>query len=216
LFMCWAWANGSRIDAGELKAKEGVHLPLHFEYSDGAPGWHGTIYTLIADAAVLGSLVFGAIYLRVLAPGWPPAEPAEVPLAVAVVVALGWAGAYISTRSGRRLLAAGAHNAKAMSALGLHIVSITAVLLMVSWALAGLPAASSHAQVAVTAALLWYAAIHLGIALLMSGFLLVRWRSGFVSARRDLEPRVVWLFGHYAMGAALLCCSLAVAIAWQR
>src|SRR5690606_13389678 len=118
LFMCWAWANGSRIDAGELKAKEGVHLPLHFEYSDGAPGWHGTIYTLIADAAVLGSLVFGAIYLRVLAPGWPPAEPAEVPLAVAVVVALGWAGAYISTRSGRRLLAAGAHNAKAMSALG--------------------------------------------------------------------------------------------------
>ncbi len=213
-FLCWAWATGSRIDAGALKAKEGVSLPLHFEHSDAAPGWHGTILTLIADAAVLGSLLFGAIYLWVLASGWPPAEPAEVSIWVAAVVAVGWVVAILGTRTARPLMDAGSHNRKAMVGLGLQLFAVVLALAVVSWALSGLPPANSHAQVAVSAALLWYGAIHLGIATIMSAFLMVRWRSGFVSMRRDLEPRVVWLFGNYALGSALLCSALAVAIGW--
>ena len=214
LFLCWAWATGSRIDAGDLRVNDGVSLPLHFEYSDGAPGWHGTIYTLIADAAVLGSLVFGAVYLWVLAPAWPPAQPAIVPVWVAIVVGVAWGVAHIGTRIARRVQDEGSHHGKAMGGLGLHLATLLLALIVVSTALLGGPSASSHAQAAVTAALLWYAVIHLGIASIMSGFLIVRWRSGFVSAKRNLEPRVVWLFGNYSLGSALLCVSLAVAIGW--
>src|SRR5690606_1178167 len=32
LFLCWAWATGSRLDAGPMKAHDAVHLPLHFEH----------------------------------------------------------------------------------------------------------------------------------------------------------------------------------------
>jgi len=213
LFLFWAWSTGSRIDAGRLKAHDDVSLPLHFEHSAGAPGWHGSVYTLIADAAVLASLVFGAVYLWALASGWPPAVYSVVsPWAVAAGALCGvlsWWGVRMARRY---LTSASRHRDFTPNAwLGLHAIALFGLLTVLGLALAGLQPASSHAQSAVTAALLWYGTIHVAIALLMSLFLLVRWRSGFVSARRDLEPRVVWLFGHYGWGSALLCLVLAAA-----
>ncbi|HLT98114.1 MAG TPA: cytochrome c oxidase subunit I [Burkholderiaceae bacterium] len=209
LFLCWAWANGSRLDVGEIEANAGVHLPLHFEYSDGAPGWHGTVYTLVADAAVLGSLLFGAIYLWVLAPNWPPPVLAQVPVAVLPGLAIAWALAFVGSRIAQSLMGAEPRNVRATAGLGLQGLALLVALGLVAWGLAGLPAAGDHAQYALCSALLWYAAIHLGIALIMTGFLKLRWRAGFVSARRTLEPRVVGLFVHYSFGASLLCAGLA-------
>src|SRR5690606_6345949 len=107
------------------------------------------------------------------------------------------------------------NDGRAMGGLALHLLALGALLLIVGWALSDLPPGTTHAQSAVTAALLWYAAIHLGVAVLMAVFLVLRWRSGFVSARRRLEPRVVWLFGHYSLGSALLCLLLAAFIGAQ-
>ena len=211
LFLCWAWSTGSRIDAGELKAKEGVSLPLHFEHAGGAPGWHGMVYTLIADAAVLGSLIFGAAYLWGVASGWPPPVWAVPPVWVVAVALVCWLLALAGSRWARRAQDAAPNDARATAGLLLHLAALVALLWVVGGLLAGLPPASTHAQVAVTAALLWYAAIHLGVAALLAGFLIVRWRSGFVSARRGLEPRVVGLFSHYSLGSALLCLLLTVA-----
>ena len=211
LFLCWAWSTGSRIDTGELKAREGVHLPLHFEHAEGAPGWHGTLYTLIADAAILGSLVFGTVYLWVVAPGWPPPVYAYAPVWTLIAAAVCWLLALAGARLARENWNARPQHGAAMVGLLLHWAALVGLLGVVGWSLAGLPPAVTHAQSAVTTALLWYAAIHLGVALLMSGFLLTRWRSGFVSARRSLEPRVVWLFTHYSLGSALLCLALAAA-----
>jgi len=215
LFLCWAWATGSRIDAGPLKAREGVALPLHFEHADGAPGWHGTVYTLIADAAVLGSLVFGAVYLWALAPGWPPPVYAVAPWWTVGAAAVGWLIAAVGARAARRCMGSAPRDKRAMGGLGLHLAALAFLLGVVGSTLAGLPPGTTHAQSAVTAALLWYAAIHLAVALLMSGFLILRWRAGFVSAQRCLEPRVVWLFGNYSLGAALLCLSLGSMLGWQ-
>lgn len=234
LFLCWAWSTGTRMDAGELRARDDVALPLHYEHSAGAPGWHGMVYSLIADAAVLGSLVFGSVYLWALAPGWPPARYAEVPLWVPAAAAVSWLAVAAAARgAGRRLkqvparkyasahkhVAAQEHasahkHAWPMAALMGHAAVLAVLLSVLGWALAGLPSASTHAQAAVTAALLLYGAIHVGAALLMSLFLMLRWRSGFVSAQRDLEPRVVWLFAHYSVGSALLCAVLAAVPAW--
>lgn len=98
-----------------------------------------------------------------------------------------------------------------MAGLALQFIALAVLLGVVGHTLSGLPPGASHAQPAVVAALLWYAAVHLGVALLMSAFLVVRWRSGFVSLSRCLEPRVVWLFCHYSLGSALLCLGLAAA-----
>lgn len=209
LFLCWAWATGSRLDAGTMKASDSVSLPLHFEHADGAPGWHGTIYALIADAAILGSLVFGAVYLWALAPGWPPEVFAIVPWTAVFSALVCWLVAWVAVRVVRPLMDAGSTNPKAMVGLGVYLVAHLVLLLVVIVTLAGLPAASTHAQSAVSAVLLWYVAVHQSIAVLMSGFLVLRWRAGFVSQRRCLEPRVVWLFGHYSLGSGLLCLLIA-------
>lgn len=205
LFLCWAWATGSRVDAGKVKVKEGLSLPLHFEHAAGAPGWHGMVYTLIADAAVLGSLVFGAVYLWALAPGWPPAEPAVVPLWAGAFAGACWLIGAIGERMASRAQSPAPRDIGAMAASGLPLLALTALLVLVAWLLAGLPPGSTHAQSAVVAALLWYGAIHLGVAVLMSLFLVLRRRAGFVSQRRNLEVRVVRLFCHYSFGSAVLC-----------
>ncbi len=212
LFLCWAWANGSRVDAGEEQAHPEVHLPLHFEQAGGAPGWHGTLYALVADAAVLGSLLFGAIYLWVLAPNWPPPELARLPLAVLPGLAIAWALALLGLRLARPHRATGPRSRRAMLGLGVLLLALASALAVVGGSLATLPAAHSHAQAALVTVLLWYAAVHLAISLLMATFLGLRWRAGFVSARRRLEPRVVALFVHYSLGASLLCASLAYSL----
>ena len=212
LFLCWAWATGSRQDMGSMKAHEEVALPFHYECPDGAPGWHGLVYTLVADAAILGSLIFGMLYLWLLAPAGPPEAYAEDPWWAALIAAVGWLAALVGNRLARgSLYRDEPHCAKrlAQSGLGLHAIAVVAVMFVICAILAGLPPSASHAQSAVTAALLWYAIILLGISLIMAVFLAVRWFSGFVSASRYLEPRVVWLFSHYSMGSAVLCLVLA-------
>ncbi|MFA7670012.1 MAG: cytochrome c oxidase subunit I [Burkholderiaceae bacterium] len=214
LFLCWAWASGSRMDVGRIKAREDVGLLLHFEHPDGAPGWHGTVYALIADAAVLASLVFGVAYLWALAPAWPPPVMATVPMWAVAGVGAGWLVAAVGGRRARQRLALSTGNENwPLLWLTLHAVALAAVLLVLGLVLAALPPASTHAQSALTAVLLWYATVHIGAAVVLSLFLMLRWKSGFVSARRCLEPRVIWLFSHYSLGSALLCVVLAAALA---
>lgn len=208
LFLCWAWDTGSRVDLGPVRANGPLHLPLHHEHAAGAPGLHGTRYVLVADAAVLGSLVFGAVYLWALAPGWPPPVSAAVPswpvAAGALCWLVGWGGVRLAAPARSRIPAFG---------VLVQLVALLVLLGLLAWLLMALPAASTHAQPAVTAVLLWYAAVHVGMALIMTVFLLFRWKAGFVSAQRTLEPEVVRLFNHYAFGSALVCLALSAMLA---
>ena len=221
--LCWAWVNGSRQEPGLEPAHAGVRLPLHYTHTAGAPGWHGTVYALIADAAVLGSLVFGAVYLWALAPGWPPPVYAELSAWVVVAALICWTLAFAGELMARRRLNvtsqpdergdAGRRRASStpMAGLGLHTLALGVLLAALGSAVGALPPASGHAQAAVAAVLLWYATVHVAAALIMSLFLMLRWRAGFVSGTRRLEPAVVWLFGRYSLGSALLCIALAAA-----
>lgn len=98
-----------------------------------------------------------------------------------------------------------------MAGLGLHTLALGVLLPVLGSAIAALPPAAGHAQAAVATVLLWYATVHVAAALIMSLFLMLRWRAGFVSGTRRLEPAVVWLFGRYSLGSALLCIALAAA-----
>ena len=206
LFFCWAWYTGSQEDEGLVNAHDDVRLPLHFELPDSAPGWHGLVYTLVADAAILGSLVFGMVYLWFIAPGWPPAVPALVPVWAIAVAAVCWGIAWVATRRAHRSIV---RMKSPGGNLMLHAAAMFILVVLIGWVIYGLPPASSHAQPAVVTALLWYAAIHLFVGMLMSLFLGLRWRHGFISNRRSLEPRIVWTFGHYALGTGVLCITLA-------
>jgi cytochrome c oxidase subunit I+III len=50
----------------------------------GAPAWWALIFTLVADGTLFTSLVFGALYLWISAPNWPPAAVSEINLLVAL------------------------------------------------------------------------------------------------------------------------------------
>ena len=91
----WSWENGAHPAAA---AGEGHDLPeglqLHSRTFDG-PGLWGMGLTLLADAALFTSLLFGWVYLWTVAPHWEP--PAQSPLGVwpQAAIALGWARALV-------------------------------------------------------------------------------------------------------------------------
>src|SRR5690606_1534214 len=49
LFLGWAWRTGIDRDPEPMPAGRGLSLPLH-TVSEGAPGWWGMCFTLVADA----------------------------------------------------------------------------------------------------------------------------------------------------------------------
>jgi len=214
---CWSWANGSRVDAGLIKARADVSLPLHFEQLKGAPGWHGMVFGLIADAAVFSSLIFGAAYLWVVAPGWPPLEWAVVSPWALAVGGVGWLvvafGNRLLSRHVPRVPGPGVHGPAPQTRATYGLAFILGTLVVLLWVvlgfIGGLPNPTSHAQSAVTTVLLWYAAVHLAVAGLMVGNLYLRMRAGFVSEHRRLEPATVGLFVHYTLGSTLVSLLLA-------
>ncbi|MDB5507858.1 MAG: cytochrome, partial [Hyphomicrobiales bacterium] len=62
LFLLWPRTTGARIDHGPMPIGCGRTAPPHWE-SHRPPSWWGLAFTLGADAALLGSLIFGAIFL---------------------------------------------------------------------------------------------------------------------------------------------------------
>jgi cytochrome c oxidase subunit I+III len=67
LALRWAWSTGSKRDEGMLEAGQGVTLPSAWEVPD-PPGWWGSLFLLLADATLFGSLLFGYAFLWTVAP----------------------------------------------------------------------------------------------------------------------------------------------------
>jgi cytochrome c oxidase subunit I+III len=206
LALRWAWSTGSPRDEGMLDAGRGATLPSAWEVSD-PPGWWGSLFLLLANATLFGSLLFGYAFLWTVAPNWPPTSYLT-PGFWGPVLALGGAAA----------LAAGPRLSERAILRGRGPWLLLLLALGGAGALGGAAGTVWGAGVEPTAhaydATLWliaaYVVLHAAIAALMTAYLAFRMAAGFVAPRRIGELRILGLWADYAASTGLV----ALAAAW--
>lgn len=195
--LLWAWQGGDR-HGGDVDAGYAHHLPLHHA-SSRSPGWWGTLITLLADATLFLSLVFAYFFLWTVSPAWPPADyrtggmtlpTVALAMLMASSIAVQWAEAGNRAGQPRRLQ------------LGFLLAMVFALAFVVLQVLSLRQvevSATAHAYGALVHAVAVFEFVHVGIALLMAAFVILRARAGYVAASRPVEPQVTALFWHYTV-----------------
>lgn len=202
LLVSWTRGAGLRKDHGPLPVGRGEAVPPHQEAS-GPPSWWATVFTLVANGTLFSSLLFGSLYLWLVAPGWPPARLLDIgpglPLA-------GGFGLVLAALAGRRSLvekaAAGITRASLwlIATAGGHILALACLVRLVQM----VPDPTGHAYAATTAAILVYAGLHAALGILFAGYGWYRSLSGYVSVRRNLDLRIGRLWHDYTAVAGMV------------
>lgn len=213
----WSWENGAHPKAASGDADDLPQgLKLHSRTFDG-PGLWGAGLTMLADAALYGSLLFGWLYLWTVAPKWSP--PAQSPiglwplLGVTALLAAGWWLLHGCVKRLKRGLDSHLQWRLIMTtALGAGASAALIALLYV----AGLqPRASAHDAVLVfTLAFLLF---HTALGTVLAALQACRVGYGYVGMRAPYEPGVVaqiWQFTTAAAALAWLFMSL-FPMAWR-
>ncbi|MEH3146846.1 MAG: cytochrome c oxidase subunit I [Methylobacterium frigidaeris] len=212
LLLLWSRDAGQRQDHGLLDAGRGLALPLHAEVARPA-SWWGVVFLLAADATAFASLVFGALFLWLVAPGWPGPEVVPLPPAKALALA---AAVLAAAVAGRAAVAALRRSVPAAAlALWAAAVAEAAALGLALWLmLADVPAPTSHASLAMTAAFLAFVALHAGIGAVLAALGVWRCVAGYVSVRRAADLRIGVLWHDYTAATALLSLVFLAALPW--
>ncbi|WP_417582183.1 cytochrome c oxidase subunit I [Pelagibacterium sp.] len=204
-FFFWSARTGSTSDEGPIDVGHGEKALPDTEI-DGPTPWWAMVFALSANGTLFASLVFGALYLWLVAPAWPPTE-IITPNFWLAIAALGLLAAAGVLRRATRLNSAGAPFQPALLAgLALDLV----VLAALSAALLGLPDLTGHAHVATIAAVLGYGWLHAfgGFAFGLNAVL--KSRNGFVSPRRSLNLKLARLWHDYTAITGLIGLALVV------
>ena len=201
--LVWAWQNQDRSVPDELDAGLGLRLPVHYA-SRSAPGILGLSTTLMADAALFGSLLFGLFFLLTVAPG----APARLPEPAYGAAGL-WSLLLLPVGSLAMIGAVRAAAAGNLVRLGLALgaaVLLALAFIAIAWIiLRGFaPEPQSHGYWAMVYALAFYVFIHQGMAILSALFAYVRAGWGFVTRTRVLDVRVAALLWHYTSTVGVL------------
>lgn len=207
LFFFWPRSLGSRRDVGPIDIGQDEAVPVDGEVKDNVTWWASKA-AVAADATLYASLLFGALYLAVVAPGWDGPAPVTHWLpAIGLLTAA--AGSVLARR-------ASSLNASSRAPFGALLVSaglstMTALSCVVGLVLLG--DATVHANLALRFALYTYCAIHAGVAMLVTAHAAWRWREGYVSAIRATDLRLATLWTDYAALALLPAWGLMVLLA---
>ncbi|RDE09714.1 cytochrome c oxidase subunit I [Pelagibacterium lacus] len=206
-FLFWSREKGEREDCGPIAIGKGETAPPDAEVSGPSAYW-AMVIGLAANGTGFAALLFGALYLWLVAPAWPPPQIVGPSLWLWLVLpALGlaslasrWAqGTNASGRDPRLQLSVG---------MGLDI----AALIVLSLALAALPDPTAHAHMATMAALLGYSWLHAALGLFCGLNALLRYRWGYVSARRPLPLRLNLMWHDFTLVTGLLGVALILAM----
>jgi cytochrome c oxidase subunit I+III len=206
LFLVWPRHVGHKTDIGAVAI--GQRRVAHYDgESDNNVSILANRGALVTDATLFASLLFGGLFLIVVAPNWAdaPSPQLSIPLVVAAVLtaALGGCWAWIARRENRR-------GKSPFVWLGLAALLQGAALCLFSGAMVSIADPTVHARLAVGFVTLGYCALHCGVAALMAGHAGWRHLRGFVSARRATDPELAWLWNAYAALATIPAAGLAI------
>lgn len=204
-FFGWRWAASMalREDPVPEEVRPGERLPLHFATRATTPFW-GTIFLLVADAVLFGSLLFGSIFLAAFGPNWPDTLT-PLPGVYGIVAAL---GVFVTAIAAQVSLAAMIRRGAVVTGLVAQSVAaiaaaVTAIALLL-FLLLDAPAPTVHAEGAVVGALAVYVAIHALIGVLISAFAVVQTIRGYASPVRALPFEIAAAWQTYLAITGLL------------
>ncbi|TVQ34357.1 MAG: cytochrome c oxidase subunit I [Geminicoccaceae bacterium] len=209
LMLYTAQGAGQKVDHGKLDAGRGVALPVHTEAAE-PPPWWALIFTLVADATLFASLVFGAFYLWLIAPAWPPSEVMEARWPALALVVLGLSAGPIAARAALQRLRSGGSVAPWLVAGGLGVLAAGVGLLRLLTD--ALPDPTAHGYAAVTFVLLAYVLLHVAIAALFLLSNAMRFAAGYLSPKRQLDLRLTRLWQDYTAATGLIALALALGL----
>ncbi|MYZ45375.1 cytochrome c oxidase subunit I [Schauerella aestuarii] len=191
LFIVWAWRTGAD-DRTRITPEQSDTLLPHTHVS-GTPGVWGVGLALTANGTLFAALLFGYVFLWLIAPNWPPATFIDVSpvwfAGAAVAAVLAWFGAGRALRAERRgRIATREQGVLVCGVGGLVLAGCMAAIL------AGAPPAREHAYAATTSVLLGYIILHAAVGLVFSA---VSWRRGrstqhVVLTGTDLRLALIW------------------------
>ncbi len=209
LFLLWPRALGQKQDTGPIDIGRGKAAPLDVEVR-GNLTVLANLTALVTNSTLFASLLFGGLFLLVVAANWEAAPSVPLPLlamAFAVGAMLVGAAAAFMGRSVNRK----GHSAR--NWLLLSAVAQLAAALGFLALIIGLGDATSHARLAIVLALYAYAGVHGFVAFLISGHAAWRVISGYVSARRETDCLLALFWNLYAVATAITGMGLVVLLA---
>ncbi|MCV0383955.1 MAG: cytochrome c oxidase subunit I [Erythrobacter sp.] len=198
--MVWRWAatTGTIRDPGPIEAGEGLVLPTSFAVGGSTAYW-GSVLAAAANGTLFASLIFGYLFLRVVAPNWPPPGEYGLYLLEPGLITIGAILALVFARFGR-------HNfvrAKVGAVATALCLALSAAVLLVS-GLRHLPGPTEHAFAAVSWMLTGYAIFSAMVGALIQLFASRRVASGHASAERPHGLRIAAVWSDYGAVVAIV------------
>ncbi|WP_417309281.1 cytochrome c oxidase subunit I [Devosia sp.] len=207
LFLVWPRSLGAKSDIGPIDIGQGAAVPADVEVKNNVTWW-ASIAALAADGTLYASLLFGALYLAIAAPGWS-GDSAAIDWLPTMGLGTGFVAALLA-RLARRF------NAEGRVPFGWLVGAATlsgATVLACVLGMVLIGDVTAHANAALRFALYSYCAVHAGIAMLVASHAAWRWRSGHVSATRATDLRLAVLWTDYAALALVPTAALMVILA---
>ncbi|WP_338610944.1 cytochrome c oxidase subunit I (plasmid) [Pelagibacterium nitratireducens] len=198
-FFLWSRPTGVKSDAGLVPVGRGEKALLDVEVN-GSSSWWAMVFGLAADGTLFASLLFGTLYLWLIAPGWPPSEIAEP----TIWTWLAPAAVAVSSTAWRFCKRINAKGGNFTPMLVLTIVVDIVAIVFISLAIVALPDPRNHAHLATAAALLGFGWIHATLGLLFGLNALMKTVDGYVSKRRNLPLRLASLWHDYTAATAIV------------
>ncbi|MCC5880177.1 MAG: cytochrome c oxidase subunit I [Idiomarina sp.] len=194
----WSWENGGHRVMAPLTQEEHERdePPLHSRTCDG-PGLWGMNITMLADAALYLSLLFGWLYLWTVSPNWVVPESSAISLpGLLLSGALLSIGTWLYRQNVKRLC--GGDDSGLMGRLGLTALLAMAHLLVLLWVTVSADLAfTENSHDAVLLLMLMFQIFHSALVTVTTALQSWRVKYGYVSKLLPYEPVVLkplWFF----------------------